>query len=184
MAIPVAPTITQTVTEAPVPADTVVADLSAPEAESYALTDDGGGLFAINGASIASVSEITAGDYTVAATATNVEGTGPATTQSLTFTAAVEEEREDDYAGNPQIPPPMAEGDEWTCFIVAATSAIRPHARNGVDYAVARPDRATPLANVAWNDTVLGPRPDAEIEEEARRLADAWPSDINPVNAV
>ena len=183
MAIPVAPTITQTTTEAPVPAGNAVADLNAAEAESYALTNDGGGLFTISGASITAVSEIAAGDYDVAATATNAEGTGPEATATLSFANTnIYDDTDDPYAGNPNLPPPFPEGttpaDAWDCFLVAATHAVVPHARNGVDFVVARASKTEPNANVYWDDTVLGPRPDAEIEVEARRLASEWPSGV------
>ena len=67
-------------------------------------------------------------------------------------------------------------------FIVAATHAVVKDARNGIDFVVARPDKYSAPANVYWNDALLGPRPDAEIEAEARRLAAEWPENVNPLS--
>ena len=185
---PLAPVITPLAQTAPVSTGTVVANLAQPPEETDPGPFDyqvvtGADQVAVAGTTLTASVELSA-DVAVGVTATSDPGgTSPEGTGTITV-AAAEEEREDDYANNPQIPPPMAEGDEWTCFIVPATTAIRPHARNGVDYVVSRPDRATPLASTGWNDAVLGPRPDAEIEAEARRLAGEWPTDVNPMNAL
>ena len=92
----------------------------------------------------------------------------------FTWTAAVAPPVDDHYADNPQLPPPMDE--IWPMFLVAATHAIVPYARNGVDFSVSRASKAEPLENTYWNDALLGPRPTQEIEDEAKALAAQWPS--------
>lgn len=120
----------------------------------------------------------------------NVVDTVPTDSETLVFTwteavappQPTPGEPTDDYAGNPQLPPQggLAE-NAWTMFIVAATNAVVPHARDGVDFAVARPDKYSAPANVHWDDALLGPRPDQAIEDEARRLAAEWPETVNPL---
>ena len=52
-------------------------------------------------------------------------------------------------------------------------------ARDGVDFAVARTKKTGALKNVHWDDALLGPRP-VRIEDEASRLAAAWPEQRDP----
>lgn len=77
----------------------------------------------------------------------------------------------DGYAENPQFPPAPDEDTAWTNYIVAATNVLRPAARDGVDFVVGRTSRGEPLSNLVWDDAKLGPRPDAEIEELAKKMA-------------
>ena len=189
MAIPVAPTITQIATTSPVAPGTPVADLAAAEAETYATTS---AEFAVTGTQLTAIAEVPAGAYSVAVTATNVEGTSPEGTASLTFADEVvdpppsgwEEMGEDPNPNFPPVPPTHVEGevpdDTWKQFLVQATHMIRPHARDGVDYVVARASKYAPLENIAWDDAVLGPRPDAEIEALAQALYAEWPKDAPP----
>lgn len=184
MAIPAAPTITQTVTT-PVMAGTEVATLFEASAETYAI-DGTSSEVEVVGDKLQALIDLN-GSIPVSVTATNVEGTGPPAAQTLTFTVDANpwDDVNDSYAGNPQLPPPLTtEGRDaalWEMFLVAATNAIVPGARNGVDYCVARADKYAAPANVAWNDTLLGPRPDAAIEAEARRLAAEWPVGTAPI---
>lgn len=180
MAIPTAPTITPIAPApfSPVAAATPVADLSAPEAESYATTSTE---FAVTGTQLTAIAEVPAGTYNVAVTATNVEGTGPEGTADLTFADEVVEPPDppevpvdDSYSGNPQIPPAVPVEERWRYFLDTATHEIVKHARPGVDFVIAKPDRDTPLDFVYWNDGLLGPKP-AEIETYARLLSDEQP---------
>ena len=176
MAIPIAPTITPIAPAptSPVAASTPVADLSAAEAESYATTSTE---FAVTGTQLTAIAEVPAGTYNVAVTATNSEGTSPEGTADLTFADAVvppDPIDSDDYGDNPQIPPPVPVEERWRYFLSMATNEIRPHAREGVDFVVAKPDRDTPLDFVYWNDALLGTKP-PEIEEYARLMSDEQP---------
>lgn len=114
-----------------------------------------------------------------------VRNAGAEASNELTFTwtAAVgPPPPTDGYLSNSQLPPKLADPDEaWRYFITAATHAIVPGARNGVDFVVARTDKYAPLNTLHWDNTLLGPRPHAAIEAEARRLAAEWPSNVNPV---
>lgn len=188
MAIPVAPTVTQTVTTSPVTVGTAVADLAAAEAETYELVSDTPpGSLAVSGATLTAAIELVAGSYTANVTATNVEGTSPEGTGSLSFADEVIEpppgtawaDIPDAGPAFPTIPPSAPENllpdDAWKTFLVQATMLVRPHARNGVDFIVARTEKNAPPENIQWNDAVLGPRPDAEIEAQARALFDEWP---------
>jgi hypothetical protein len=194
MAIPVAPTITQTVTDSPVAIGAPVAELAAAEAETYALVSDTPpGSFAVSGSALTAAVELVAGSYTANVTATNVEGTSPEGTGSLTLADALPPEPpggawsdlgDDPNPSFPPIPPTHAEdevpADAWKTFLVQATHMLRPHARDGVDYVVARATKYDPPENVEWNDVVLGPRPTAEIEALAQQLYANWPKNAPP----
>lgn len=183
---PLAPVITQTVTTSPVAGNTVVATLAQPGGETdpgpftYALTTNVGGAFAVTGTNISTTATTFAGSRAIGAKATSAGGVSPEGTATLAFTDG--DSPYDDlgqgYADNPQFPPAMAADETevpWTLFIRQATTMVVPGARDGVDFAVARFSKLTPDVNVYWNDAVLGPRPDAEIEATARALAGASP---------
>jgi hypothetical protein len=194
MAIPVAPTITPTLTQSPVGVGSTVADLLAAEAESYALVSDVPvGSFTVVGATLTAAVELVAGSYTANVTATNIEGTSPEGTATFELADEIAPEPpsgewgelgDDPNPSFPPIPPTHTEdevpADAWKAFLVQATHMIRPHARDG-DFVVARTTKYAPLENIAWDDAVLGPRPTAEIEALAQQLYDEWPKGIPPV---
>lgn len=186
-----APTITQIgPTNAPVTAGSLVADLSTDPGESdpgpftYNLTDDASGavVIAASGTQLEAATDLD-GTYDVAATVTGSDATpSPETTATLTFQDTAPA-IEDPYENNPQFPPPLPDGTTeapWEYFIVTATNMLVPNARNGVDFVVARPSKDEPQQNIHWDDAVLGPRPDAEIEQLARDLASQYPLSGTP----
>jgi hypothetical protein len=186
MAIPEAPTITQTVptTGDPIAAGTPVADLFSAEAETYAI-DGTSEQFEVVDATLQALTELD-GAFSVSVTASNAEGTSSPTTQTLTFAENENpwDDTDDHYPGNPQLPPPLPSDNKqaaWQMFLVPATHAIVRGARNGVDFVVARPAKNAAPVNTYWNDAYLGPRPTAEIEAEARRLAAEWPDGVTPI---
>jgi hypothetical protein len=182
---PLAPVITQTVTDAPVPINTIVATLAPGAGETdpgpftYALTTDDGGAFTSTGTDVSTTADTPEGSHTIGAMVTTSGGTSPEGTVILVFVAPAPVAPEDEYAGNPQIPPPMPPGaqpvDYWRRYIADATMRLVPWARQGVDFAVGRAAKDEQMENVFWDDVVLGPRPDAEIEALARDIAAAEP---------
>jgi hypothetical protein len=185
-----APTITQTAAaDQPCPTGTKVADLATDAAEvdpgpfTYAVST-GASSFSITAAELFAAVDLT-GANAVGVTVTGSDATAsPETTATITVGEVVAPpvDTDDPYAGNPQIPPPLPSGTTvlpWELFMRQATLQLRPHARDGVDFVIAKPSREEPMANLHWDDVVLGPRPDAEIQALAEELAAGYP--LSPV---
>jgi hypothetical protein len=183
-----APTVTQSVAAdlTPCPAGTKVADLAPGAGETdpgpftYTVST-GSAVFSISGVDLNAAVDLS-GANDVGVTVTGSDATAsPETTATITVGTFVDpppEETDDPYAGNPQIPAPLPPGTSempWEFFMKQATLMLRPNARDGVDFAVDKTEKGTVPANAAWNDAVLGPRPDAEIEALARELAAGSP---------
>jgi hypothetical protein len=187
-----APTITQTVATdlTPCPSGTKVADLATDPAEvdpgpfTYATAD---AAFSITAAELFAATDLV-GANPVSVTVTGSDATAsPATAATITVGEEVVEPppaewtSDDGYEDNPAFPPVPADPQEqgWQYFMTMATLSMFPHARDGVDFVNARADKYSDITNVHWNDVLLGPRPDAEIETLARALAAEAPA-LNP----
>jgi hypothetical protein len=191
---PLAPIITQTVATdfAPCPPGTQVAALTPDPAETdpgpftYAIATDLDGVFAISGTSLTAAVDLTGG-HSVGVTVSSAGGTSPEGSATILVGGSVAppEPPPDDYPDNPNVPPmlpPDAPTDAiWDQFIVMATLMLIPRARNGVDFAVGKVgDKYEQNQSVFWDDALLGPRPDAEIEALARQLATDTPRPYTP----
>jgi hypothetical protein len=190
---PLAPTITQAppTNDPPLGVGEIAANVAKqpgdPDTDTatFTKTADPGSAFTLTGSILYAAKELD-GAFSVTITATTPGGTSPPTTATLTF--AENDNPWDDtdhgYPGNPQIPPvlpPDQSASAWPVFLVPATNAIVPRARNGVDFVVARTAKDQPPESVYWNATLLGARPDTAIENEAKRLLSQWPSNVRPI---
>lgn len=177
-----APIITQTApTDQPVTAGAVVATLATDPGETdpgpftYGVVT-GAANFAVSGTDLMAAVDLT-GANDVGVTVTGSDATAsPETLATLTFGEVVppsDWESDDGYEDNPCFPPVPADPAEqgYQYFLVQATNMVVPHARPDVDFVYARADKYSDITNLWWNDAVLGPRPDAEIEALARELA-------------
>jgi len=186
-----APTITQTApTDQPCPSGTKVADLAPDAAEvdpgpfTYAVVT-GGTNFSITAAELFAAADLS-GANDVGVTVTGSDATAsPETTATITVGTVTNPPVHitDEYPDNPNIPAQLPPGTTvlpWTNFMVMATKMLRPYARDGVDFVVARPSKDEENVNVYWDDVLLGPRPDAEIQALAEELAAANPYYLPP----
>lgn len=149
---------------------------------TYEIVADPGGVYEISGADILAKVEID-GAYFVGVTSTSAGGTSAENGATLIFADNQNPDDDttpylkdkDDYVGNPLIPPPVAEDAPtdvyWDWYLPRAAVKIVPHARIGVDFGIDKPDRYAQGKLAFWNEALLGPCPEAEIEEEARRMA-------------
>lgn len=187
-----APIITQTApADQPATAGAIVATLATDAAEvdpgpfTYAVVT-GASQFTVAGTDLTAAVDLT-GANPVGVTVTgsdavaSPEGTATITVGEEVVAPPAEWTSDDGYEDNPAFPPVPADPAEqgWQYFMTMATLSLFPHARDGVDFVNARADKYSDITNVHWDDVLLGPRPDAEIETLARALAAEAPA-LNP----
>lgn len=167
----------------PVPIGTAVAQIVLAPSEvdpgpfTYAKTQDPGVAYTLV-ADTLEAAIILDGAYFVAVTVTGASGTSPEGSATLVFSDDQNHwnDTPDPYEGNAQLPPPIPEADKWKFFIKAAIRDLVPRSRFGVDYMVAREaGKASGQVVLDWNDVLLGPYPQIEVETHAQDLAARWP---------
>jgi hypothetical protein len=184
---PLAPVVTQTVATdlTPCPAGTVLADIAQPPEEvdpgpfTYSCGPAPPGNLSVAGTTLVASDDLEGSNW-ADVVATSAGGDSPATRATITVAEAVDMgtpfPTDDPYLDNPQLPPPTPADERWRAFLRRAIIDLVPRARFGVDFMVAREaGKNSGQVVLDWDDTLLGPYPQAEVEAHAQALADAQP---------